>query len=334
MVPLAVILAALMEVPVTTPYAAGVEAAAAALGAAAASKAPAAAAAATPGAADAAAKLTAAAVGGGANGLGSGNMFDNIAWAYDATNKGMSFGLDQFWRQTMLNECLRLERGDSVLDLATGTADVALLEGNRLAVLHALAGKSSGPAGSVVGIDPSIEMLRRGVEKVAKSGLPAGLVKLSKGDAQDLSAHSQVLDGEGGLAKEVAAMESDSVDKISMSFGIRNVPDRAKALREMRRVLRKRPSSRVCILEFSLPTGETPLARVAKAFISHGVPAIGKIMTFGRGGDEYKYLEESITKFPSPEQFAALMTREGLPVLNITQFAGGSVQLYHAGVTR
>jgi len=260
--------------------------------------------------------------GGGSQGLGSGKMFDSIAWAYDITNRFMSLGTDQRWRRTMLDECLVLKNGDKVMDLATGTADVALLEGQRLLEL--------GGKGSVIGIDPSIEMLRHGVEKVQQSDL-TGVVSLSKGDAQDLSGHNQVQTG-GSLSSQVGSIASDSIDKISMSFGIRNVPDRAKALREMHRVLKKKASSRVCILEFSLPSGRTFLSQLSKAFVTNVIPMIGQIMTIGTGSNEYSYLSESIMKFPTPQDFAALMTSEGVPVTHITEFAYGAVQLYHAEV--
>eukprot|EP00927_Polykrikos_kofoidii_P001877 TRINITY_DN10731_c0_g1_i1.p1 TRINITY_DN10731_c0_g1~~TRINITY_DN10731_c0_g1_i1.p1 ORF type:complete len:325 (-),score=47.76 TRINITY_DN10731_c0_g1_i1:175-1149(-) len=292
---------ALKEQPVTTPYRHDAVSSSAAIGAA-------------------------ASTGGGSAGLGSGEMFDRIAWAYDVGNRYMSLGLDQFWRETMLNECLQLQKGDRVIDLATGTADVALLVGARLSELGDV-----GDKGFVVGIDPSTEMLRRGVEKVERSGLPRGLVRLSKGDAQDLHAY-RLMDAEGGLADKLSTLDADSVDKISMSFGIRNVPDRARALREMHRILRKSPTSRVCILEFSLPSGRTTLSWLSRSFVTHVVPFIGRLTTLGRGGDEYRYLEESIAKFPSPWDFAALMTREGLLVANITEFAFGSVQLYNAHV--
>merc|ERR1712066_468177 len=123
---------------------------------------------------------------------------------------------------------------------------------------------------------------------------------------------------------------SGSIDKISMAFGIRNVPDRALALREMRRVLRKQDRSRVCILEFAIPSGDTPLSKVARAFITHVVPFIGKVATKGSGTTEYKYLERSILKFPQPLDFAASMAKEGLGVESITTFAFGAVHLYSA----
>jgi demethylmenaquinone methyltransferase/2-methoxy-6-polyprenyl-1,4-benzoquinol methylase len=257
--------------------------------------------------------------------LGSGKMFDKIAFAYDVGNRWMSLGLDQFWRKTLLDDCMQLRPGDQVLDLATGTADVALLVGGRL---KELSSASPATAAAVIGVDPSREMLRKGVEKVNNIGLD-GLVHLHFGDAQNLTTVESVMGvpPAGGLPG-LSGVETASIDKVSMSFGIRNVPDRGLALREMARVLRKKSGSRVCILEFSLPDGSSTLSRVAQMFIQHIIPFIGTVATLGRGGAEYEYLERSIVEFPSPKDFAAQMTQNGLPVANITSFAFGSVQLY------
>lgn len=126
---------------------------------------------------------------------------------------------------------------DRVLDLATGTADVALLAAEELRRKGLTPSEEAMYAGQppVLGVDPSANMLALGREKVAARGL-GGVVTLALGDAQALE----------GVAP-------NSVDKIAMSFGIRNVEDRVAALKEMARVLRKRPESRVGILEFQLP---------------------------------------------------------------------------------
>jgi len=171
-------------------------------------------------------------------------------------------------------------------------------------------------------------MLRRGVEKVDERVM-TGIVHLVKGDAQNLST-IQAIDAQGRLSKPSEGVATGSIDKISMSFGIRNVPDRAKALREMRRALRSRESSRVCILEFSLPSGQSLLSLIAKGFITHVVPFIGWLATQGSGSEEYEYLERSILDFPQPLEFAAEMGREGLRVQSITSFAFGAVHLYTA----
>lgn len=312
LVPVAVLVAVLLETPVVTE----ISAEGTVGGGPAADVAGAAAAAATEAATEGAGETR--------QYMGSGNMFDRIAFVYDSTNKWMSLGLDQYWRKALVQDCLRLERGDRVLDLATGTADVGLLVGKRLSEL------AEGPlaADSVLGVDPSVEMLRHGVVKVERDGLVSS-VRLALGDAQDLSSVRTVATS-GDLAAPGEGVATGSIDKISMSFGIRNVPDRPKAFREMRRVLRSKPSSRVCILEFSLPDGQALLSRVARGFITHIVPFIGRVATFGSGSEEYEYLERSILQFPKPQDFAASMAREGLPVRTITSFAYGAVHLYAA----
>lgn len=254
--------------------------------------------------------------------MGSGNMFDRIAFAYDSTNKWMSFGLDQHWRNTMVKDCLQLRPDDKVLDLATGTADVSILVGQHLRQLGARG------TNAVLGVDPSNEMLRRGVVKVQDQHLEH-VVRLVKGDAQDLR-EVQVIDAEGTLGDKSPGSREASVDKISMSFGIRNVPDRSKALSEMRRVLRPSEQSRVCILELSLPAGDTFLSKLARKFITEVVPFIGWVATMGSGGEEYEYLERSILRFPKPMDFAAELAAAGLPVETITSFAYGAVNLYTA----
>jgi len=258
--------------------------------------------------------------------MGAGRMFDRIAFAYDSTNRYMSLGLDKTWRRALVQDCMNLQQDDHVLDLATGTADVGLLTGFQLRELKEGA-QIAEPV--VTGVDPSVEMLRRGISKVHESGLN-DIVRLVRGDAQDLSKVSSV-DAQGTLTPGSGVM-SQSVDKISMAFGIRNVPDRQRALREMHRVLKPKSSSRACILEFSLPTGETVLSRIARVFVTYAVPFIGKLATLGSGTDEYQYLQKSILDFPEPLDFAASMAREGLPVYSITSFGYGSVHLYAAAL--
>jgi len=312
-VPLAVILAALLEKPVVTELSHGIPTHLTALGTPEGQGTP------------VNQTSTSTADGFGTAGLkdmGSGRMFDRIAFVYDSTNKWMSLGLDQYWRQTLVESCLSLKKGDRVLDLATGTADVSILVGQRLRELEADASIDS-----VIGLDPSGEMLRRGVSKVVDHGL-TGIVRLVKGDAQDLSETSNI--DANGVTSPSTGIETNSLDKISMSFGIRNVPTRMKALQEMRRVLRPSPTSRVCILEFSLPSGSSLLSQTARLFITRVVPFLGKLATLGKGSEEYQYLEASILKFPAPLDFVAELAREGLRPQTLTSFAFGAVHLYEA----
>ena len=133
--------------------------------------------------------------------LGSGAMFDAIAHRYDLVNKALSLGADGAWRNKLVN-ALQLEPGDRILDLATGTADVAI----------SLAQQPQQP--SVIGVDPSANMLDLGRQKVASASL-GGQIQLNQGDAQKLEGY-----------------DTDSFSKTSIAFGIRNIPDRPAALRE------------------------------------------------------------------------------------------------------
>ncbi|XXT23580.1 bifunctional demethylmenaquinone methyltransferase/2-methoxy-6-polyprenyl-1,4-benzoquinol methylase UbiE [Sorangium sp. So ce429] len=222
---------------------------------------------------------------------GSGEMFDGIAEKYDLLNRIISMGLDQGWRRRAVSS-LELTPGATVLDLATGTADLAIA----IARTHDV---------KVIGVDPSQGMLAVGRRKVEAAGL-AGQVELEVGDAEQLQ------------------LGDASVDAISMAFGIRNVPDRARALREMARVTR--PGGRVAILELSEPRGGL-MSKLARFHIHTVVPYIGGAIS---GRDEYRYLQDSIARFPPPDEFAEQMRGAGLRVLRVEPLTMGVVCLFVA----
>lgn len=228
--------------------------------------------------------------------FGSGKMFDKFAHYYDMGNRFMSLGQDQSWRTGLLAEA-EIQKTDNVLDLATGSADVAI------------SASASFHAKSVIGLDPSVEMLKVGRSKV--DALSITNIDLIEGDAQ---AMPQFQDGE--------------FDKITMSFGIRNVPDRLKALKEMRRVIAAADSSRLAIMEFSAPPVGTILGNVARWFVRHVVPLIGGLITSAT--EEYRYLEESIFQFPSPAEFEGLIESAGFEVVRTVSYAAGVVNVYIA----
>ena len=224
--------------------------------------------------------------------LGSGAMFDKIARRYDLVNRVISLGLDQRWRRRTVN-ALQLGERPRVLDLATGTGDLAV----------AIA--KSREQATVVGLDPSHEMLAIGRAKIEKKGL-ADRIELVVGDAQALP---------------YASCEFDAA---TIAFGIRNVPDCAAALREMARVVR--PGGRIAILELGEPRGRV-LGRVARFHKNHLVPRIGALLS---GKREYVYLQKSITAFPPAEEFAALMQSSGLHVIEVVPLSFGACTLYVA----
>ncbi len=198
---------------------------------------------------------------------GSGAMFDRIAGRYDLLNRIISLGLDQRWRRRAA--VAAAIAGDRVLDLATGTGDLALEIARRR------------PTAAVVGLDPSQRMLAEAETKAATAGL-AGRVSLESGRAEALP------------------FDDDAFDAATIAWGIRNVADRAAALREMARVVR--PGGRVVVLEGSEPRSGL-MAPLARFYIHHLVPRLGAWLSHERS---YRYLQTSIEAFPTPEEFAGL----------------------------
>ena len=224
---------------------------------------------------------------------GSGAMFDRIAGRYDLLNRIISLGIDQSWRRRTVR-ALNLTgdgAGARVLDLATGTGDLAVMTAEMF------------PGARVLGVDPSAGMLAVGAPKVAPLG---ARVTLQQGDAQQLP---------------FAAGEFDGV---TMAFGIRNVPDRPRALREMARVTR--PGGRIAILELCDPKPGV-LGAMARFHIHTVVPWLGSVLS---GSREYRYLHESIAAFPAPERFADLMRECDLDVLEVAPLTFGVSCLYVA----
>jgi demethylmenaquinone methyltransferase/2-methoxy-6-polyprenyl-1,4-benzoquinol methylase len=215
-------------------------------------------------------------------------MFDRIAGRYDRLNRIISLGMDRGWRDRLVR-AMKLPKGARVLDLATGTADVAIA----IADMHGDA--------RVVGVDPSANMLDVGRAKAAAYG---GRIELVLGDARALP------------------FPDASFDGACISFGIRNVPDRAKGLSEMRRVVK--PGGRVVVLELGEPKGG-PLAFFARLHVHHIVPRLGAYLS---RAPEYRYLQRSIAAFPQPEEFAAMMADAGLSEVGIERLVFGAAHIY------
>lgn len=223
--------------------------------------------------------------------MGGGAMFDRVAPRYDFVNRLMSLGLDHRWRRKLVAS-LAPAAPRRILDLATGTADVAL----RVARAY--------PEAHVTGVDPSEGMLAGGREKVARAGL-SERIELVIGDAHGLE------------------FADDHFDGACISFGIRNVPDRLLGLSEMTRVVR--PGGVVSVLELADPR-EGLLSAPARFHVRYVVPTLGAL--FGGAPDAYKYLATSVTAFPPPAEFAALMTSAGLADVQIMPLNFGAVHLY------
>jgi demethylmenaquinone methyltransferase/2-methoxy-6-polyprenyl-1,4-benzoquinol methylase len=224
--------------------------------------------------------------------LGSGAMFDKIAHRYDFVNRVLSLGIDKSWRRRTVKR-LQLGERPRVLDVATGTGDLAIDIARMV------------PGSTVFGLDPSPGMLAIAAQKLAKRGLTER-VMLIEGDAQALP------------------YGDCEMDAATIAFGIRNVPDRSRALRELARVVR--PGGRICVLELGEPR-KGVLAAAARFHTRHVVPRLGALLS---GKREYRYLQKSIAAFPPAEEFAQQMQAAGLHVIEVTPLTFGACTLYVA----
>jgi demethylmenaquinone methyltransferase/2-methoxy-6-polyprenyl-1,4-benzoquinol methylase len=236
-------------------------------------------------------------------------MFDRIAGVYDVMNTAMTAGLHHRWR-ALAAEQAAVGAGSRVLDVATGTGDLAIELARRVA-----------PGGEVVGSDFAEGMLARARAKVAGAGAPV-TPRFEWGDA---------------LALPYA---ESFFDAATVGFGARNFDDLAAGLREMVRVVR--PGGRVVVLEITTPT-RAPLSLFYRVWFDRLVPAIGRLAGALSGprsrrdggdgatvADAYTYLPNSVKRFPSPEGLAAEMERAGLSAIRYRLLAGGIVAI-HAG---
>ncbi len=220
-------------------------------------------------------------------------MFDRVAGRYDALNSVMTAGLHHRWRERAA-ERTKLSPGDSALDICCGTGDLALQ----------LAGRVS-PGGRVVGCDFSEPMLDLAREKAAAQ--QAGGVRFEWADALQLP------------------YDNERFDAVTVGFGVRNLADLDRGLREMARVLKS--GGRAVILEITQPTRQ-PLSAFYSLWFDRIVPLLG---TFSNEPDAYSYLPESVRSFPDPHDLAARMDRAGLERIRYTVLAGGIIAI-HSGV--
>jgi demethylmenaquinone methyltransferase / 2-methoxy-6-polyprenyl-1,4-benzoquinol methylase len=221
------------------------------------------------------------------------SMFDRIARVYDPLNTAMSAGLHHRWRERAA-DLARVGPGSRVLDVATGTGDLAIELARRVA-----------PGGEVVGSDFSEGMLARARTKAAK--LPAGeqaRPRFEWGDALDLP------------------YPDDSFDAATVGFGARNFSDLPRGLAEMARVVR--PGGRVMVLEFTTPT-RPPLSLFYRLWFDRIVPLLGRL---AGDGDAYSYLPNSVKRWPAPAALAAELDRAGLGQIRYLLTAGGILAIH------
>jgi len=218
-------------------------------------------------------------------------MFSSIASRYDFLNRLLSLGIDRRWRRLAVAETVP-SAGGRFLDVATGTGDMAL------EIL-----RQKGIGASVAGADISLEMMRIGKEKCGKTGVGKRISFVR-------------------APGEALPFRNASFDSACIAFGIRNVADRERGLREMCRAVR--PGGRVVVLEFSSPQG-TVFGALYRFYFRCVLPRIGGI--FSRGS-AYAYLPESVRAFPEPPAFAETMRAAGCVSVTHRPLTFGIVTLY------
>jgi len=212
-------------------------------------------------------------------------MFNQIYKSYDFLNRLLSFGIDPYWRKRLVKK-IHIKKNMHVLDVATGTGDLLI------AIKRAL------PDCQATGVDMAEKML-----SIAKK--KSSFIHFYQDDACCLSVKDQ------------------SIDLLTISFGIRNVKDPLLALKEFKRVLK--PKSQVLILEFSIPTNKM-IKGIYLLYFRYVLPFVGGL--FSKNMAAYTYLNQSVEHFPQGQQFLNLMHDAGFIDLSYTSMTFGVVTLY------
>ncbi len=201
-------------------------------------------------------------------------MFNNIAPYYDFLNRFLSLGIDTVWRRKAIQQ-LGENKPKQVLDVATGTADVAIEIAKQL------------QPNKIIGLDIAEEMLQIGRKKIHKLDMDE-TIELISGDAENLP------------------FEDNTFDAITVAYGVRNFEHLEAGLKEMQRVLK--PNGKVVILEFSKPT-VFPLKQLFNFYFKNILPLIGRLTS--KDPKAYRYLYESVQAFPDGQGFIDIMQRSG-----------------------
>lgn len=217
-------------------------------------------------------------------------MFDSIAPRYDLLNRVLSFGIDQRWRRQAV-DLLRDASPRRILDVATGTADLAL----QVLTLE---------PEKVIGVDISEEMLRIGRQKISEAGEEAR-VELRKGDSERLP------------------FSDSQFDAALVAFGVRNFENLGRGLQEIQRVLR--PGGKLVVLEFSHPRA-FPVKQVYGFYSRYILPRVGGAVSGDAGA--YKYLPDSVASFPDGEDFLSQLDSAGFGELLWKPLTFGVASLY------
>lgn len=221
-------------------------------------------------------------------------MFDNIAPTYDRLNHILSFNIDKLWRKRVVR-LLRRSHPSQIMDVATGTGDLAIAMARRMEGVN------------ILGVDLSEEMLAVARRKIEQHGF-GSRIEVTKGDAENL-----------------AFVESQTIDAVTVAFGVRNFENLEGGLMEIFRTLRK--GGRLIVLEFSIPRNR--FVRWVYALYSHRLlPRIGAMLSKDR--QAYDYLPDSVEEFPSPERFAEILRGVGFSDIKARSQSFGIAHIYCA----
>lgn len=226
-------------------------------------------------------------------GRGVRQMFNDIAYRYDLLNRLLSFGIDRRWRRFAVSQ-LSIPKNGRVLDIATGTCDVAL----EIA-------KQADPSVLIVGEDFTQGMLVQGQSKLQASPYGSRIMLVN-------------------APCEAIPHPDNCFDGITIAFGIRNVIDRQEGLREMYRVLK--PGGRVVILEFSSPRSQL-FRKLYYFYFQKVLPTIGGFLS---KRSAYQYLPDSVSEFPSQEEFLRMLADAGFKRLQYADQTFGIATVYVA----
>ena len=219
-------------------------------------------------------------------------VFDSVASKYDVMNDLMSFGVHRLWKRFAI-ELAGVRKGQRILDLASGTGDLA----DRFAGLV-------GPDGLVIMSDINAAMLNVGRDRMIDRG--------HAGNLQYIQINAEKL-----------PVADNSLDLITIAFGLRNVTDKDAALRSMYRALK--PGGRALVLEFSKPTTK-PLEKIYDAYSFSLLPKMGKLVA--NDAESYQYLAESIRMHPDQETLKGMMETAGLERCDVHNLTGGIVAIH------
>jgi demethylmenaquinone methyltransferase / 2-methoxy-6-polyprenyl-1,4-benzoquinol methylase len=218
-------------------------------------------------------------------------MFNQIAFRYDFLNRFLSAGIDVYWRKRAIKELKGLQP-KKILDVATGTADVAIMAGKLLKPV------------TIIGIDISKGMLDIGKQKVAKLLLNKQ-IELQEGDSEAIN------------------FANNTFDAVTVAFGVRNFENLKKGLCEMLRVLQ--PGGKLVVLEFSRPK-QTLFKGFYNLYMRIVTPGIGQLISKSR--EAYKYLNDSVQKFPEGNDFLTIMNEVGYTATYFKTLTGGICTIY------